>query len=62
MKKKKTDSDLDFPDLSQNPPSPPSSNPSPPHREREYYEQGVKVWAVEYVPDVFTLTKKTVKV
>ena len=62
MKKKKTDSVLDSADPSPTPPSSPPSNRSPPHREREYYEQGVKVWAVEYVPHVFTLTKKTVKV
>jgi hypothetical protein len=59
MKKKKTDSVLDSSDPS---PSPSSPTRSPTHREREYYEQGVKVWTVEYVPDVFTLTKKTVKV
>ena len=32
------------------------------YRESEYYEKDVKVWALEYVPDVFSIRKKTVKV
>jgi len=32
------------------------------YKESEYYDKDVKVWAVEYVPDVFSIRKKTVKV
>ena len=39
-----------------------SISSSPNYRETEYYDKDVKVWAVEYGPEVFTIRKKTVKV
>ena len=60
MKKKKVEPDLESSGPNHTSSSSMSSSPS--HRETEYYEQGVKVWAVEYVPDVFSIRKKTVKV
>ena len=60
MKKKKVEPDLES--AGPNHTSSSSLSSSPSHRETEYYEQDVKVWAVEYVPDVFSIRKKTVKV
>ena len=60
MKKRKTDSAIE--PTQTHPHSPPSSHSSPTHQETEYYDQDVRVWAVEYVPEVFSITKKTVKV
>jgi len=75
MKKKKKKKESEqlpqppSPDLSPPPPSqsPASvsyaSNPSPAsHIEQEYYDGDVRVWEVQYVPQVMSINKKTVKV
>ena len=64
MKKKKVSTAVESRGPSNNHASASSSSisSSPNYRETEYYDKDVKVWAVEYGPEVFTIRKKTVKV
>jgi len=61
-KRKKLNSSTPSLDPSPPPPSPHEESISPNHTEKEYYDQDVRVWSVQYVPEVFSITKKTVKV
>ena len=64
MKKRKSDSGLESfdPCITLAGTSYSSISSSTNYKEREYYDNDVKVWAVEYGPEVFSLRKKTVKV
>ena len=66
MKKKKKRQESDqLPPSPDSSPPPPSQSPasSPPqHTEQEYYDGDVRIWQVEYVPQVMSIKKKTVKV
>ena len=70
-KKKRQESDQLPPSPDSTPPpqsqSPPTTSSSPPttsppvHTEKEYYDGDVRIWKVEYVPQVMSINKKTVK-